>query len=83
MLIPLACPTWWRRLLCRHSHSMQPRSADPLVMFAGGDLRLVSMPGYGVDAYLSIQYLEGQWEESRVEPQTDPISNGGDAVALP
>ncbi|CAL5227736.1 g10752 [Coccomyxa viridis] len=51
--------------------------------YFGGDLRLVSMPGYGVDAYLSIQYLEGRWEESRVEPQADPISNGGDAVALP
>ena len=50
---------------------------------AGGDLRLISMPGYGTDAYLSIQYLEGQWEESRVEPQADAISTGGAAVVLP
>lgn len=50
---------------------------------AGGDLRLVSMPGYGVDTYLSIQYLEGRWEESRVEPHTDAVSQSGSAVALP
>ena len=41
------------------------------------------MPGYGVDTYLSIQYLEGRWEESRVEPHTDAVSQGGSAVALP
>lgn len=41
------------------------------------------MPGYGVDCYLSIPFLEGQWEETRVEPQADATSNGEDAVALP
>ncbi len=50
---------------------------------AGGDLRLVSMPGYGVDCYLSIPYLEGRWEETRVEPHADATSNVEDAVALP
>ena len=70
-------------MLCMRVCTIRLRSADSLESFAGGDLRLVSMPGYGVDAYLSIQYLEGPWEESRVEPQADPISNGGDAVALP
>lgn len=43
----------------------------------------MSMPGYGVDAYLSIQYLEGQWEETRVEPHVDAMANGEGAVALP
>ena len=43
----------------------------------------MSMPGYGVDTYLSIQYLEGCWEESRVEPYTDAMSQSGSAVALP
>ncbi len=43
--------------------------------FSGGDLRLVSMPGYGTDAYLSIQDLEGDWEEQRVEPQIATVGN--------
>ena len=30
---------------------------------AGGSLQLISMPGYGVDAYLNLQRLEGDWEE--------------------
>ncbi|EIE24046.1 alpha-ketoacid dehydrogenase kinase [Coccomyxa subellipsoidea C-169] len=43
--------------------------------YFGGDLRLVSMPGYGTDAYLSIQDLEGDWEEQRVEPQIATVGN--------
>ena len=30
---------------------------------AGGSLQLISMSGYGVDAYLNLQRLEGDWEE--------------------
>ena len=28
---------------------------------------LVSMPGYGTDAYLTVQHLEGAWEEPHAE----------------
>eukprot|EP00891_Asterochloris_glomerata_P004487 jgi/Astpho2/4487/e_gw1.00067.401.1_t len=31
--------------------------------YFGGSLQLISMPGYGVDAYLNLQRLEGDWEE--------------------
>lgn len=34
------------------------------------------MPGYGVDAFLTIQHLEGDWEEQRVEPQAIALENG-------
>ncbi|BDA46288.1 [3-methyl-2-oxobutanoate dehydrogenase [lipoamide]] kinase [Coccomyxa sp. Obi] len=51
--------------------------------YFGGDLQLVSMPGYGTDAYLSIQDLEGDWEEQRVEPQIATVGNHDEAVSLP
>lgn len=31
--------------------------------YFGGDLKLVSMPGYGVDAFLTLEHLVGSWEE--------------------
>lgn len=33
-----------------------------LVSHAGGDLRLVNMPGYGVDAFLTLQRLNQDWQ---------------------
>lgn len=39
----------------------------------GGDLQLVSMPGYGVDAFLSLQHLEGDWQEPLAEHQSAPF----------
>ena len=39
------------------------------------------MPGYGTDAYLSIQDLEGDWEEQRVEPQVATV--GSESTSLP
>ena len=46
---------------------------------AGGDLRLISMPGYGVDAFLSLRRLEetpgagsGEWlelDEEMLQPE--------------
>ena len=35
---------------------------------AGGRLQLVSMPGYGIDAYLNLKRLEGDWQEQHAEP---------------
>ena len=43
----------------------------------------MSMPGYGTDAYLSIQDLEGDWEEQRVEPQIATVGNHDEALSLP
>ena len=40
----------------------------------GGDLQLVSMPGYGVDAFLSLQHLEGDWHEPLAERQSAPFA---------
>lgn len=38
--------------------------------YFSGDLKLVSMPGFGVDAYLTIKRLEGSdWREPH--PQSD------------
>ena len=56
----------------------------PLV-HAGGDLKLVSMDGYGVDAYLSIQHLEGVWQEQQVEaevPEQETASEGAAHAVL-
>jgi hypothetical protein len=47
----------------------------------GGELRLISMPGYGVDAFLTIQHLEGDWEEQRVEPQAVALES--EAAVVP
>lgn len=57
-----------------HSMWMCTNSMLPCCL-AGGDLRLISMPGYGVDAFLTIQHLEGEWEEQRVEPQAIALEN--------
>jgi [3-methyl-2-oxobutanoate dehydrogenase (acetyl-transferring)] kinase len=38
--------------------------------YFGGDLRLVNMPGYGVDAFLSVAHLEeGAWSEPACEAE--------------
>ncbi|KAL3141620.1 hypothetical protein ABBQ32_004858 [Trebouxia sp. C0010 RCD-2024] len=36
--------------------------------YFGGHLQLVSMPGYGIDAYLNLKRLEGDWQERHAEP---------------
>lgn len=36
--------------------------------YFGGHLQLVSMPGYGIDAYLNLKRLEGDWHEDQAEP---------------
>ncbi|KAK9845511.1 hypothetical protein WJX81_008336 [Elliptochloris bilobata] len=41
--------------------------------YFGGDLQLVSMPGYGVDAFLTLQHLEGDWHEPLAEHQSAPF----------
>jgi len=49
------------------------RCIKPIISFlptlTGGDLRVVSMPGYGVDAFLSLKRLEDNvsWREPDVE----------------
>ncbi|EFN56714.1 hypothetical protein CHLNCDRAFT_21859, partial [Chlorella variabilis] len=45
--------------------------------YFGGDLRLVNMPGYGVDSFLTLKRLEdAEWEESRAELQTGMLHSG-------
>ena len=51
--------------------------------YFGGDLRLVSMPGYGVDAFLTLEHLAGDWVEPAdehvpVRPSAAP--RGGNAA---
>ncbi|KAK9818127.1 hypothetical protein WJX72_007548 [[Myrmecia] bisecta] len=41
--------------------------------YFGGDLQLVSMPGYGADAYLNLKRLEGEWQEHHVEEQSESL----------
>ena len=48
---------------------------------AGGDLKLVSMEGFGVDAYLSIQHLEGVWQEQQVEAEVPEQETAGKSAA--
>lgn len=50
-------------------------------MHAGGDLRLVSMEGYGVDAYLTIQHLEGDWREVEAEQVMEEVGEGAAIAA--
>ena len=33
------------------------------------------MPGYGVDAFLTMQHLEGDWQEQQVEPQVGMVGS--------
>lgn len=40
--------------------------------YFGGRLQLVSMPGYGMDAYLNLKRLEGDWQEQHGE-QTETL----------
>ena len=49
--------------------------------YFGGDLRLVSMPGYGVDAFLTLEHLAGDWVEPAdehvpVRPSAAPREEG-------
>ncbi|KAL4447906.1 hypothetical protein ABPG75_005125 [Micractinium tetrahymenae] len=49
--------------------------------YFGGDLRLVNMPGYGVDSFLTLKRLEdAEWEESRAELQTGPLQTRATAM---
>lgn len=41
--------------------------------YFGGDLQLVSVPGYGVDAYLNLKRLEGCWQEAHVEESSSAV----------
>ena len=54
-------------------------------MHAGGDLKLVSMEGYGVDAYLMIQHLEGVWQAllGEAERREDRDGESGAMLAAP
>ena len=66
-----------------HLHACEHSLAFVL---SGGDLKLVSMAGYGVDAYLSIQHLEGDWQEQQVEaeaPEQVTAGEGAARAALP
>ena len=45
---------------------------------AGGRLQLVSMPGYGIDAYLNLKRLEGDWQEQHAEPAAPLLTASGD-----
>ena len=40
---------------------------------AGGDLQLVSVPGYGIDTYLNLKRLEGEWQEAHVEESSSAV----------
>lgn len=53
--------------------SLLPLTTWILATSPGGDLQLVSMPGYGVDAFLSLQHLEGDWQEPLAEHQSAPF----------
>ncbi len=33
----------------------------------------MSIPGYGVDAYLTLEHLEDDWREQHVEDQASPM----------
>jgi hypothetical protein len=45
--------------------------------YFGGNLSLISMPGYGVDAYLNLRHLEdANWEEHHAEQ----LGERGDAA---
>lgn len=49
--------------------------------YFGGNLRLVNMPGYGVDSFLTLKRLEdAEWEESRAELQTGPLQTRATAA---
>eukprot|EP00884_Botryococcus_braunii_P006717 jgi/Botrbrau1/16046/Bobra.7_2s0020.1 len=41
--------------------------------YFGGELQLVSIPGFGVDAYLTLEHLEDGWREDHVEDQGSPL----------
>ena len=50
--------------------------------YFGGDLRLISMPGYGVDAFLTLEHLAGDWVEPAdehvpVRPSATPKGKEG------
>lgn len=49
--------------------------------YFGGDLQLVSTPGYGVDVFLSVKRLEGDWGEEATEEST-PLMGTGAAASV-
>ena len=60
---PAVCRLLWYVQSGRHSHTSWCGAHNTTISDAGGSLQLISMPGYGVDAYLNLQRLEGDWEE--------------------
>lgn len=85
---PTPCPT--ARLLahdarpppCRPTYLLTSpadrAAAPPVALPAGGDLRLQSIPGYGVDAHLTLRKLEEhEWQERVDEPTSLPLSMAG------
>lgn len=36
------------------------------------------MPGYGIDAYLNLKRLEGDWQEQHAEPAAPLLTASGD-----
>lgn len=46
--------------------------------YFGGDLKLVSMPGYGVNAYLDLRRLEGyDWQEMHADAGVQDVLEKG------
>lgn len=37
----------------------------------------MSMPGYGIDAYLNLKRLEGDWQEQHAEPAAPLLTVSG------
>ena len=67
------CPSSILSYISRLPANSNPPSLNPLACLPGGDLRLVNMKGYGVDAYLSLRRLEGgEWQEGLAEQGTQP-----------
>jgi hypothetical protein len=52
-----------------HPHSCFP----PSLSLVGGDLSLVNMSGYGVDAFLSLQRLDQDWQEVPSDSGVEPL----------
>jgi hypothetical protein len=57
----------------------QHKSTTVIVYCAGGDLQLVNLPGYGVDAFLTLRRLDtAGWHEQH----DDDVAAAGQAAAI-
>ena len=57
-------------------------SAKLVVCIAGGRLQLVSMPGYGTDAFLNLKRLEGDWQEQQAEATAPLLTEAGSSLGV-